>query len=109
MTSMTTTTDALPLQPTPKRTVSKKKPKEGLKDNDDFAGVFINAGKSINVREMIIIWLWFLILHSDIFIERFLCNIAGACDENKSLTMNGTIYASIIMMVGVIIIDMVYR
>ena len=78
-------------------------------EHDDFAGVIINAGKSINVREMIIIWLWFLIIHSEIFIERFLAHIPGACDENKSMTMNGTIYASFIMIIGVVLIDMVYR
>mgnify|MGYP001579868788 CR=1 FL=1 len=84
------------------------KPTE-LDEHDDFAGVIINAGKSINVREMIIIWLWFLIIHSEIFIERFLAHIPGACDENKSMTMNGTIYASFIMIIGVVLIDMVYR
>ncbi len=78
-------------------------------EHDDFAGVIINAGKSINVREMIMIWLWFLIIHSEIFIHRVLSRINGACDSEDNLTMAGTVYASFAMIIGVILIDMLYR
>lgn len=96
---------------------SRKSPREkrtekldsGLDEHDDFAGVIINAGKSINGREMVIIWIWFLIIHSEIFIERFLSHIPGACDSSNNMTMSGTIYASFVMIIGVILIDMVYR
>lgn len=92
-----------------KREKNTNKSDDNLDEHDDFAGVIINAGKSINVREMVIIWLWFLIIHSEIFIDRFLSHIPGACDSNNNMTMSGTIYASFIMIVGVIIIDMIYR
>lgn len=82
---------------------------EPLSEYDDFAGVIVNIGKSINVREMVIIWLWFLIIHSEIFIERILSALPEACTANNELTMNGTIYASFIMIIGIIVIDMVYR
>lgn len=80
-----------------------------LNDSDDFAGVIVNAGKSINVREMIIIWLWFLILHSEIYIVQFLSKIPGAVDDKQNMTLNGTFSTSIIMIIGIIIIDMIYR
>lgn len=78
-------------------------------EHDDFTGVIINASKSINVREIIIIWIWFLVIHSEIFIERFLSKIPGSIDDTKNLTMNGTFYLSIFMIIGVILIDMIYR
>ena len=104
--------DYIPLdgtkEPKKKRREKQSEP-VSLSDHDDFAGVIINAGKSINVREMVIIWLWFLIIHSEMFIERFLAPLPEACTANNELTMNGTIYASFIMMLGIILIDMVYR
>lgn len=97
-----------------KNTLSNKKSNDNSDSNepkecDDFAGVLINASKSINIREMIIIWLWFLIIHSEMFIERFISHLPEACTDQNELTMNGTIYASFIMIIGVVIIDMVYR
>ncbi len=95
------------------RKSSRKQPKsaakETLEEHDDFAGLIINAGKSINVREMVVIWLWFLIIHSEIFIERFLSHLPGACDADNNMTMSGTLYASIVMIIGVVVIDMIYR
>ena len=79
------------------------------REHDDIAGVIVSAGRSINVREMIIIWLWFLIIHSEIFIDSILTKIPSTVDDQKNMTLNGTIAASIIMIIGVIIIDMVYR
>lgn len=100
-----------PTAPTRKgrKSSSKDKLEDKLDEHDDFAGVIINAGKSINVREMVIIWLWFLIIHSEIFIERFLARVPGACDANNNMTMSGTLYASLVMIIGVVVIDMVYR
>lgn len=123
---MSTYDDALPLSCTSKTSTkvvetdskSKKKtfrnkekltePKK-LTENDDFAGVIVNAGKSINIREMIIIWLWFLIVHSEIFIMKFLAKIPGAVDDNQNMTLSGTFSASIIMIIGIVLIDMIYR
>jgi hypothetical protein len=123
---MSTYDDALPLCATKKineqvvetDTKSKKKTfrnkeklqdPQKLNDNDDFAGLIVNAGKSINVREMIIIWLWFLIVHSEIFIMKGLSKIPGAVDANQNMTLSGTFYTSIIMIIGIVLIDMIYR
>jgi hypothetical protein len=101
--------DSNPLIKSTKQKRTKRDTSAEVDEHDDFAGVIINAGKSINVREMVIVWLWFLIIHSEIFIERFLSKISGTVDINQNLTMNGTIYLSIIMIIGIIIIDMIYR
>lgn len=118
--------DALPLSATKKTDIkvvetdvkSKKKTfrnKEKLQDpnklneNDDFAGLIVNAGKSINVREMVIIWLWFLIIHSEVFVMRFLSKIPGAVDDQQNMTLSGTFSASIVMIIGIVLIDMIYR
>jgi hypothetical protein len=83
--------------------------KDKISDMDDFAGMMVNAGKSINVRELIVIWLWFIILHSEPFILKILSKFSGTVDEKNNMTMKGTGYISIIMILGVIIIDMIYR
>lgn len=118
--------DALPLSATKKTDIkvvetdvkSKKKTfrnKEKFQDpnklneNDDFAGLIVSAGKSINVREMVIIWLWFLIVHSEVFIMRFLSKIPGAVDDQQNMTLSGTFSASIVMIIGIVLIDMIYR
>jgi hypothetical protein len=101
--------DYIPLTKPRQVAKSNREGLDNLDEHDDFAGVIINAGKSINAREMVIIWLWFLIIHSEIFIMRFLTHIPGACDASNNMTMSGTIYASFIMIVGVILIDMIYR
>ena len=118
--------DALPLSATKKTDIkvvetdvkSKKKTfrnKEKFQDpntlneNDDFAGLIVSAGKSINVREMIIIWLWFLIVHSEVFIMRFLSKIPGAVDDQQNMTLSGTFSTSIVMIIGIVLIDMIYR
>ncbi len=92
-----------------KSNMSNKMKENYPNEYDDFAGVIVNVGKSINMREIFIIWLWFLIIHSELFIENFLSRISSTTDENKNLTMNGTIYLSIIMIIGIIIIDLIYR
>lgn len=99
--------DSVPLKQ--KKSKPRKGGKEEMTDKDDVAGMLVSAGKSINFREMIIIWAWFLFLHSELFIERVLSLAQGAVDEKQNMTMRGTIYSSVIMMVGIIIIDMVYR
>lgn len=102
--------DSVPLKKSDRKSRSRKS-REHLdepNDHDDFAGMIINASKSINYREMIIIWFWFLLIHSEIFIEKILSMIKYSVDENNNMTMMGTIYSSFIMIIGIIIIDMVY-
>ncbi len=107
---MAESSDSMPLiNRRDKKSKTKTRPKEEFKDEDDIAGMLVSAGKSINYREMIIIWLWFLLIHSEIFVERILAVIKGTVDENNNMTMMGTIYSSFVMIIGVIIIDMVYR
>ena len=103
--------DSVPLKKSIKKNKSKKSKEdlEALGVKDDLAGMIVNAGQSINYREMVIIWLWFLLIHSEIFIEKILVIISGSVDENNNMTMMGTIYSSFIMIIGIIIIDMVYR
>lgn len=91
------------------RKSSKTKDPDEPDEHDDFAGVIINAGKSISWREMILIWITFLVIHSESFVTQFLSHMPDAVDRDGVMTMSGTIYASIVMMVGVIIIDMIYR
>jgi len=76
--------DSIPLKKSDRKSRSRRS-KEHLdepSEHDDFAGMIVNAGKSINVREMIIIWLWFLLIHSEIFIEKILSIVKGAVDES---------------------------
>ena len=83
---------------------------ESMKDADDINGMIINALSSINWLEMVIIWVWYLMIHSDLFVDQVLSNLPGDyVDEHKNFTISGTVASSFIMIVGVIIIDMIFR
>ena len=76
---------------------------------DDFNGVIMNMAGSVNVVEVVLIWLWFLLLHSELFIDQVLINIsASSVNSDKNFTLKGTFIASIIMVIGVVLIDMIF-
>ncbi len=91
--------DELPKKRTKKRQKS---------DYDDLGGMFINMGKHIDVREIFILWIVFIFIHTEMFADYVLKKIHNATNEDCSMTMKGTFIASLIMVLAIIICSMVF-
>ncbi|KAG7394166.1 hypothetical protein PHYBOEH_005560 [Phytophthora boehmeriae] len=83
----------------------KSKPK---RDRDDLSGLVLNMSKNIDPRELFIVWIVFLFLHTEMFAEHFLKRFSGATNEDLSMTMKGTLCASVLMMIVVLICSVVF-
>ena len=110
--------DSVPLFKTKKNKIKKEKLSSlekqaeliGVEVVDDMNGMIIGIANTIHFREMVFIWLWFLMLHSELFIEQVFKKIsASSIDENGNYTLKGTFLASFIMIIGVIAIDLIFR
>jgi hypothetical protein len=79
-----------------------------ISSRDDLGGMFVNMGSKLDLRELIILWIAFLFLHTEMFAENFLKRISGALNEDNTMTMKGTFISSLIMMVVIMICMMVF-
>ncbi len=70
-----------------------------VSDRDDLSGMVLNMFGKVDIRMMLIIWISFLFLHSDLFIDEFLSKIKGCTLDNGGMSMRGTFYISILMMI----------
>ena len=88
----------------------KKKTRKRIHKNekDDIGGMMINMGSHIDVREIFIIWVVFIFLHTELFVECILKKISGASNDDNTMTMKGTFIASILMILAVIICAMTF-
>lgn len=86
--------------------VCDEKPK--VNERDDLSGMVLNMFGKIDVRELIIIWVVFLFLHTEMFSEHVLKKFRGATNEDGTMTMTGTIYSSLFMILVVIICTLVF-
>lgn len=92
----------------PKRKSKRSKKKRKVNDRDDLGGMIINMTSKIDIRELFIIWVAFLFINTQSFIC-FLKKIKGTVnDTNSTMTMKGTFYASLFMILVVIICTMLF-
>lgn len=89
-----------------KNTKRRHKPKVG--ERDDFTGMTLNMVGKLDIREMFIIWIAFLFVHTELFVEQVLKRFKGATNSDNTMTMKGTLIASIIMMTVVILCAIVF-
>lgn len=74
---------------------------------DDIGGLMINASKTIHYKKIFLVWLAFLIMNSEIFIDKFIAMFDGAiCDGY--ISMKGTFVMSIVLVLILIAIDMIF-
>lgn len=66
-------------------------------ERDDFGGMLLNMLGKLDIRALMIVWISFIFLHTELCAENFMKKISGAINEDCSLTMKGTIYASFMM------------
>ncbi len=90
----------------PKKLPKHKKPSK--LDKDDSGGMFINMGKHVDVREVFILWVVFVFLHTEMFADYFLKKIHNATNEDCTLTMKGTFISSVLMVLAIIICSIVF-
>ena len=77
-------------------------------DRDDLSGMLLNMVGKLDGRELLIIWIAFLFLHTEMAGEFILKRFGGAVNEDGTMTMKGTIIASILLMVVVILCKMLF-
>ncbi len=87
--------------------VRKRKSKR-MRDRDDFSGMFLHMSKKIDPRELFIIWVVFLFLHTEMFAEHILKRFSGTTNDDLSKTMKGTIYSSVLMMLVVVLCCVIF-
>jgi hypothetical protein len=85
-----------------------KKRTHKLQDRDDLSGMMLNMAKKVDAREMFIIWIVFLFLHTEMFCEHVLKRCSGATNDDNTMTMKGTFYASFIMIAIVLLCSIVF-
>ena len=86
----------------------KKNTHRVLREKDDLSGMAVNMVKRIDPREIFILWLTFIAIHCEIFSVHILSRFKGTTNEDKTMTVKGTMYASIFMMIMVIICRMIF-
>lgn len=85
-----------------------RKRKDKMKERDDLTGLILNMANKIDPRKMIIIWFVFLFLHSEMCAENILKRFSGAVNKDLTLTMVGTLWTSLFMMIIVVICELVF-
>ena len=104
---MATKSDSEPLKPLEEN--KEQKAQESFKHSrHDFAGLLISAGNTINWKKVILLWLVFIIMNTEIFIEKFLEKFDGAVHGDR-ITMKGVFVSSIFLSISYILIDMLYN
>jgi len=93
---------------TVKRPSSSKYKKGKISNRNDLGGMLVNMGGKIDLRELIILWLVFLFIHTELFAENFLKKIPCAVNDDNTMTMKGTMISSLIMMISIVICVIIF-
>jgi hypothetical protein len=83
------------------------KPIKDLKSKDDIGGMIINASYSIQWKKIILLWLLFIVMNTEIFMDKCISKFDGSV-ENGMMTMKGTFLMSILLVMVYIFIDLLY-
>jgi hypothetical protein len=79
-----------------------------VRDRDDLGGMLLNMSKKVDARELFIIWIVFLFIHTEMFCEHILKRFSNTTNADNTMTMKGTFYASMIMLLTVLICSVVF-
>lgn len=84
------------------------KPSYEINERDDFGGMLLNMFGKLDPRALMIVWISFIFLHTELCAENIMKKINGTINPDSSLTMKGTIVASFIMTIIVAICIIVF-
>ena len=79
-----------------------------VKDCDDINGMAVGMFRKIDIRELLILWVFFLFIHTELYVDTVLKRFSGTTNADGTMTMKGTIVSSLIMMVVVVICAIVF-
>lgn len=79
-----------------------------LNERDDFGGMLLNMFGKLDPRALLIVWISFIFLHTELCAENIMKKISGAINRDYTLTMKGTIVASFVMTLIVAICIIVF-
>lgn len=88
--------------------ITDKPPRAPINERDDFGGMLLNMFGKLDPRALMIVWISFIFLHTELCAENILKKINGAINQDNTLTMKGTIVASFIMTLIVAICMIVF-
>jgi hypothetical protein len=80
---------------------------KSLNSRDDIGGMLINMSSTIHFKKIILIWLIYLLMNTELFLENILSKFSNTSNEN-SLTMKGTFICSLFLVLCIILIDFIY-
>lgn len=75
---------------------------------DDFASIILDIATHVQYKFLVLMLVVFIILSSDVFINRVLSKFSGAIDH-KSPTNWGTFLQGLFLVISMIIIDVFIR
>lgn len=82
---------------------------DNLKKPDDFASAIVGLFSSFNLKFIIFLFIAFLFVSSDIFIEKILNKIDGTTISGRETTTKGTIIQGIVLILFFMGIDVVLK
>lgn len=83
-------------------------PASKMGDRDDISGLTLNMPGKLDGRSLFIIWIVFLFVHTEMFGDHILKRFSGARNDDGTMTMKGTLYASFFLMLIVVICSLVF-
>lgn len=89
-------------------TEKREKKVSNVTERDDFGGMILNMLGKIDPRALMIIWISFIFLHTELCAENIMKKINGSINQDHTLTMKGTIIASFLMVLIVAICIIVF-
>jgi hypothetical protein len=78
------------------------------KSPDDFMGIFADFFVSINYKLIFLLFIIYLFLHSDMFVDKVLSKVKGAVDH-RSPTNKGTFITGLVLVIFYMIFDMLIQ
>ena len=101
-------------QPRKKNRNKKKKSKEKMeskseKSGDDFLSMITDLVKKLPIKLAIFIFIIFIILKSDIYINNLLAKINGAVNYTNQTTTKGEIISGIFLVLGFLCLDIIIQ
>jgi hypothetical protein len=80
-----------------------------VNERDDLSGMVLNMSHRINKVGVFIIWAAYLFIHSEIFAIHILKNnFSNACNDDNTMTMEGTLISSVFMVLVVVLCILVF-
>jgi len=76
--------------------------------SDDFSSIFMDCMTTINFKLLLFLFLVFVLVTSDVFVDKILSKCNGAT-ENRNPTMKGTFIQGFVVVILYILLDLIIK